>query len=304
MKIIENSAIFDVEKPPFDYRFDGAEFYYRKNSRYSIRRPLFLEPPIRELIFATGVYEADLLPGAHYLRRNAPFLSVEYVQEGNLYVRVDGRMYELSAGDVVLMHPFGTGEFMTGREFRCRKISVALHGRLLGEFLKQSGIDRTDVPENVNTTRLEELFSRLSELADRHGREVERRNGLLSYELLQFLQAPTRPRERPEKLTAILNYLAAHLAEPISLEMLAARYGCSRNHLINLFREYLRETPHQVLISLRMRKARELLLSHETLSIKEITARIGYSNALNFSTEFRKRFKLSPREYRRIGHGN
>lgn len=302
MKIIENSSLFDVERPPFEYRFDGAEFYYRKNRKYSRHRPLFLEPPIQELLYTTGVYEVGLLPGAHYLRRNAPFLSVEYVQEGNLYVRMAGRMYELSAGDVALLQPFSTGEFMTGREFQCRKLSVTIHGRLLCEFLRQSGVDRVDVPENVNSTRLEELFHRLEELAEKHGREIERRNGLLSYELLQFLQSPTRPRVHPEKLTAILAYLEEHLAEPLSLATLASRYGCSRNHLISLFREYLGETPHQILINLRMRKARELLLSNQSISIKEITEKIGYANALNFSTEFRKRFRVSPREYRRMEH--
>ena len=83
---------------------------------------------------------------------------------------------------------------------------------------------------------------------------------------------------------------------------LSARYGCSRNQLINVFRSNLHETPYRLLSGLRMRKARELLLSRDDLSIKEISVRAGYSNALNFSTEFKKRFKLAPGEYRRIEH--
>ncbi|MBS1368920.1 MAG: helix-turn-helix transcriptional regulator [Lentisphaeria bacterium] len=302
MKILENSAVFDDGNLPFDYKFDGGEFYYRKNSSYSRKRPLFLEPPAKELLFSTGIYEGGLLPGAHYLRKNAPFLSVEYIQEGNLYVRLDGRMYELETGEIFLMQPFRVAEFSTGKSFSCRKLAISIHGRLLTEVLKQSGLDRVDLPGDPGRGRLEELLGRFGELVDRHGREAEHRNGLLCYELLQLLQSPAPAQELPPKLAELLAYMEEHLAEPLSLEMLSARYGCSRNQLINVFRSNLHETPYRLLSGLRMRKARELLLSRDELSIKEISVRAGYSNALNFSTEFKKRFKLSPGEYRRIEH--
>ena len=47
-----------------------------------------------------------------------------------------------------------------------------------------------------------------------------------------------------------------------------------------------------------MRRAKQLL-ADEKLSVKEISARVGYDNALNFSTGFRKRFGISPSEYRK-----
>ena len=58
-------------------------------------------------------------------------------------------------------------------------------------------------------------------------------------------------------------------------------------------------SPGKYIHTLRMTAAAELLLDHPELSIKEISARIGYSNALNFSTAFRKFFNVSPQLYRK-----
>ena len=46
-----------------------------------------------------------------------------------------------------------------------------------------------------------------------------------------------------------------------------------------------------------MDQAAKLLDAH-TFSVKEVAARVGYENPLNFSTEFRKWFGISPRSYR------
>ena len=83
-----------------------------------------------------------------------------------------------------------------------------------------------------------------------------------------------------------------------SQHRMAGRCGCSCTHLVRLFRKYFDTTPRQYLLELRMRRAKRLL-ADEKLSVKEISARVGYDNALNFSTGFRKRFGISPSEYRK-----
>jgi transcriptional regulator, araC family len=51
-----------------------------------------------------------------------------------------------------------------------------------------------------------------------------------------------------------------------------------------------------------MRAAAKLLRREPELPIKALIERIGYRDALNFSTEFKKHFGVSPREYRRYLH--
>lgn len=53
----------------------------------------------------------------------------------------------------------------------------------------------------------------------------------------------------------------------------------------------------QCLISFRMHKAANLLVS-TTLTIKEISNETGYTDQLTFSKAFKKKFGVSPTQYR------
>ena len=107
--------------------------------------------------------EVHLLRGAHYLRRHAPFLSIEYVREGTLLVRQRGRMYELEQRELFLMQPEIENEFLSG-EGGCRKISVMLKGRVLPAMLGESGLDRVNVLSGGHIHRWSGCFARSANL--------------------------------------------------------------------------------------------------------------------------------------------
>jgi two-component system response regulator YesN len=65
-----------------------------------------------------------------------------------------------------------------------------------------------------------------------------------------------------------------------------------------MFREHRHESIHEFLLRMRMDQARQLLCD-ERLAIKEVSARLNFSNEFYFSRFFRKRTGLSPRDYRR-----
>lgn len=93
-------------------------------------------------------------------------------------------------------------------------------------------------------------------------------------------------------------YLREHLQEEITLPELARKSGSSVSGLSAKFHEQLGVAPMQYLISLRIRKAQNLLCDTE-LSVAEIGAQCGFSNAYFFSNTFKKRTQISPGEYRK-----
>lgn len=92
-------------------------------------------------------------------------------------------------------------------------------------------------------------------------------------------------------------YISMHLSEPISLEQMATRIEVSPFYLSKLFKEETGENFISYITTVRLDKAREML-ADQRLSIKEISHDIGYSDQNYFSKLFRKKFSMTPTEYR------
>lgn len=100
-----------------------------------------------------------------------------------------------------------------------------------------------------------------------------------------------------QALDQILVYIAERLHEPLSVEDLARRAGCSPYHFARLFRRHTGTPPHEYIIGKRMEKAKELLQWTE-LPIAEISRRIGFGTQAHFTATFRERVGLTPTAFR------
>ena len=78
-------------------------------------------------------------------------------------------------------------------------------------------------------------------------------------------------------------------------ESLAAVAQMSRSHFARRFRDLLQASPIEILTSMRMRAACDLLVANHTQ--KEIAKRVGYSSVSAFSVAFRRHFGMTPLQY-------
>ncbi|MCY1251766.1 Transcriptional activator FeaR [compost metagenome] len=76
----------------------------------------------------------------------------------------------------------------------------------------------------------------------------------------------------------------------------------SRRYLYNLFAQAA-ITPADFILSARLERCRDMLCdaAQSARPIGDIAYRFGFSDAARFSHAFRKRFGVSPSEYRRQG---
>ncbi|HWS61719.1 MAG TPA: AraC family transcriptional regulator [Steroidobacteraceae bacterium] len=93
-------------------------------------------------------------------------------------------------------------------------------------------------------------------------------------------------------------YIEQHLAEPISLEVLAQMAGLSRNYFCRAFRQSFGIPPKRYQLSQRIERAKTLLAKHAA-SVTDIGGSVGYNDTSAFSTAFRRVTGLTPRAYRR-----
>jgi AraC-like DNA-binding protein len=97
-------------------------------------------------------------------------------------------------------------------------------------------------------------------------------------------------------IAAALNYINAHLSEPLTVEILAGQVNLSSSAFSRRFRELTGRSPYQFVKETRLERARELLLERR-LRVTDISVAVGYASMSHFTKEFRARFGTTPREY-------
>lgn len=93
-------------------------------------------------------------------------------------------------------------------------------------------------------------------------------------------------------------FIANNYDKDISVEDMASNLGLNRSYFSTLFRRVIGRSPQRFLLSYRMEKAEELLLLTD-MDVKEIGAKVGYSNALHFSRAFRNIVGVAPTTWRK-----
>ncbi len=94
-----------------------------------------------------------------------------------------------------------------------------------------------------------------------------------------------------------LHYIKEHYAEDLSLEKMASVVFLNPAYFSQLFKHKTGQGFKEYLTSLRLEQAKLLLLNPK-LKLAEIAERVGYQDMRHFTQMFRKRFHLTPTEYR------
>ena len=102
--------------------------------------------------------------------------------------------------------------------------------------------------------------------------------------------------ERP--IHGITRYLQEHLAEEVSLSVLAEAFHLRAQYISQLFKNEIGVGFLTYLTNIRMERAKQLLLS-TSLSIAEVSEQSGYGDYRVFTKVFKKAEGITPSQYRR-----
>lgn len=100
-----------------------------------------------------------------------------------------------------------------------------------------------------------------------------------------------------ERILRSIDYMKAHLREPLNVASLARMANLSRSHYTTLFHRATGYGPLSYLNHLRLQRAVELLIS-TNWPIKHISEQLGFSDQFYFSRAFAKMHSHSPSEHR------
>lgn len=95
----------------------------------------------------------------------------------------------------------------------------------------------------------------------------------------------------------IMDYVEAHLREPLSLESISAALFMDKYYLAHQFKKQTGDSLYHFILMKRIAMARRFL--REGMLVTEACERSGFNNYNNFIRTFRKYVNMSPGEYRK-----
>ena len=98
-------------------------------------------------------------------------------------------------------------------------------------------------------------------------------------------------------LIYILSYIEQHY-KTVTLAGLAAFFGYSERQMIRILQTYTGESFRSLVQRAKLARACDML-RHPEISISDILAEVGYTNASHFYSLFQKKYGLTPSEYRK-----
>ncbi|MFF2887367.1 helix-turn-helix transcriptional regulator [Paenibacillus sp. NPDC057967] len=99
------------------------------------------------------------------------------------------------------------------------------------------------------------------------------------------------------EIDEVIAYIHQHIYDPLPLARLASHVSYSPYHFTRLFKERMGISPMYYVSSIRLQRAKDLLLQ-TNLSIRDISLEIGQQSLGTFTTRFTERVGMTPAQFR------
>ena len=120
----------------------------------------------------------------------------------------------------------------------------------------------------------------------------------LKISLFERSIAAELPQQGERVITGITRYLQEHLSEDVSLSILAEEFHLNAQYISQLFKSEIGVGFLAYLTSIRMEKAKKLLLS-TPLPVSDVAQQTGYGDYRVFTKAFKKTEGVTPSQFRR-----
>jgi AraC-like DNA-binding protein len=230
-----------------------------------------------------------------------------YVVAGKGTLLSKGVLYKLHAGDMFYIGPGEQPHYTPDQDDPWTYIWLGFDGSNAKSFVDGAGLSCDNPVYHDQSRRLKDVFDSLYNEYSLKGYFDLYCLGE-AYQLMNFI---CHPRDNDTGVSSmaeghikaakefILNNYAFH----ISIDDVAKNVGVTSNYLANIFASYEHSSPKKFLIKVRMSNA-ALLLKSGSYKVNEVSQKVGYSNQLHFSNEFKHYYGLSPINYQKKQGGN
>lgn len=109
-------------------------------------------------------------------------------------------------------------------------------------------------------------------------------------------QVPPGGDVRSSLVDDAVRFIDQHYAEPVTTVTLASALGQSKRQLVTLFQRQMRQTIHEYVTRVRLRRGMELITGGE--KIEAVSLMVGYKSKKNFYRHFKAAVGMTPLTYK------
>ncbi len=223
-----------------------------------------------------------------------------YVDRGQLHCVVEGVGYTLHQGQVMIFLPDQWHMQYTEKDESARFLTVSFD--LRSEIQLPFG-DRVFDLSSGEASYLKQLIQE-TEIGDNYSNDVIRSNlKLLLISILRDtskrkkrLKTPTALRNENSIVARALEYIASHVYDKLSVEIVAKETNVSASHLTALFRKQMGISPGDYIRRVKLEESKNLIREGQ-LNFTQISNSLCYSSIHHFSRQFKDHYGFSPSEY-------
>ena len=247
-------------------------------------------------------------------------MEIVFVEKGEYEEFVDLEKYHVKQGDIILVNPCVLHSFRNIENKRTVFKSIIFNFSMLTNnntdacaikyftpFLDNMYINPVVI--SADSPHYDQLVSSVKQLIYLYNHksefyEIEIKSELyhLFYILFRYFLIPethdsVMKDNTTRNIKTILDYIDQNYMKPITIEELAASVDLSKHYFMRFFKKYIGMTCIEYINDYRLNVATNLLLT-TGMQITEVAQSIGITNLSYFNRIFKKKYNMTPKEYR------
>lgn len=266
----------------------------------------------QKLLVGSEPYFISYGPAARYVPHCHPEIELSYCAEGSYTVITNGIHRPLYAGDLSIISPMVPHDF-TGCSADAKRLTIEIGPCFLGEYFDLFiQLNFSDGILHLKEGTQHPQYAELITLLDDTIRQWEHKEPgyplfikgnlyRISALILARLMEDGKKNDSLKNIACVqqaISIIHESYHQTLTLEEVADRCGYSKSNFCRIFKDTVGDTFHATLNQHRIDVAL-LHLKESRLSIQDIAQQVGFTDAKQFCSIFKRLMHVSPGQYRK-----